>query len=328
LASELNTLKADDAQLESAVRAIDAGVLVQAETTDSAQQAVQSANVAVGAVGSRLSIAERRMGELRSRTSALAVRAYVHPGGDTLLDIMRSHDLGEASRRQALMAHVVSADRDVLEQMRALRQDVSSERANLAQARELAQERTQVARAKLAGLQQVQVDQRRLKSALDQRIQDYVNEVDALSKEDARLSALIRSRQGTDGPVDARVSGSGLIWPASGPITSGFGMRWGRLHAGVDIGAGYGSPVRAAKGGTVILAGYNGGYGNAVIIDHGGGFSTLYAHMSRLMVSDGAVVRQGQQVGAVGSTGHSTGAHLHFETRFGGTPQNPRRFLP
>jgi len=334
LAAELNVLKADDQQLESAVRAIDAGVFVQAKTTDSAQQAVRAANVAVGAAGSRLAVTEQKMDELRSRTSALAVRAYVHPGGDALLEIVRSHDLGEASRKQALMAHVVSADRDVLEQTRALRQDISSDRSNLSEARQLAQERTQAAKAKLVSLQQVQVDQRRLKSALDERIQDYVNEVDALSKEEGRLSALIRSRQATEtdtgggGGGGGAVSGSGLIWPASGPLTSGFGMRWGRLHAGIDIAAGYGAPVRAAKGGTVILAGYNGGYGNAVIIDHGGGFSTLYAHMSRLTTSDGAVVRQGQQVGAVGSTGHSTGAHLHFETRIGGTAQNPRRYLP
>lgn len=329
LAKELNVLKADDQQLESAVRAIDAGVLVQAKTTSSAQQAVQAADVAVGAAGSRLRATEQRMEELRARTSAVAVRAYVHPGGDALLEIVRSRDLGEASRRQALMAHVVSADRDVLEQMRALRQDVSSERANLARAREVAEERTKAAKAKLVSLQQVQVEQRRLKSALDERIQSYVNEVDALSKEEARLSALIRSRQVTDGGGgDARISGSGLSWPASGPITSGFGMRWGRLHAGLDIAAGFGAPVRASKAGTVILSGYNGGYGNTVIIDHGGGFSTLYAHMSRLTVPDGAAVRQGQQVGAVGSTGHSTGAHLHFETRVGGAAQNPRRYLP
>ena len=105
-------------------------------------------------------------------------------------------------------------------------------------------------------------------------------------------------------------------------------MRWGRLHSGVDIAAPNGTSITAAKGGTVIMAGFNGGYGNCVIVDHGGGISTLYAHMSRITTGDGAVVKQGQQIGSVGSTGNSTGAHLHFEVRVGGSAENPARYLP
>ncbi|MDP8993007.1 MAG: M23 family metallopeptidase, partial [Actinomycetota bacterium] len=124
------------------------------------------------------------------------------------------------------------------------------------------------------------------------------------------------------------VSGMGLSWPLRGPVTSPFGSRWGRLHAGIDISGGTGTPIRAAKAGIVIFAGTMSGYGNVVIINHGGGFSTLYAHQSRLGTNDGASVGQGQVIGFVGSTGHSTGPHLHFETRVGGSPQNPMRYLP
>ncbi len=120
----------------------------------------------------------------------------------------------------------------------------------------------------------------------------------------------------------------GLAWPLRGPVTSPYGNRWGRLHSGIDIGGGMGTPIRAAKAGTVIFAGGRSGYGNTVIIDHGGGFTTLYAHQSRLGVGDGASVAQGQVIGFVGSTGHSTGPHLHFETRVNGSPQNPMRYLP
>ena len=120
---------------------------------------------------------------------------------------------------------------------------------------------------------------------------------------------------------------SSLIWPVRGPVTSGFGMRWGRMHQGIDISAGNGTPIHAAKAGTVTFAGTMSGYGNVVVITHSGGLSTLYAHQSRLAVSGGAV-SQGQVIGYVGSTGHSTGPHLHFETRVGGTPQNPMRYLP
>ena len=128
--------------------------------------------------------------------------------------------------------------------------------------------------------------------------------------------------------VSGRVSGAGLIWPVNAPVTSGFGYRWGRLHAGIDQGVGTGTPIRAAKAGTVIFSGSMSGYGNVVIIDHGGGFSTLYAHQSRIASSEGQRVSQGQTIGYVGSTGRSTGPHLHFETRVNGSAQNPRRYLP
>ena len=100
------------------------------------------------------------------------------------------------------------------------------------------------------------------------------------------------------------------------------------MHQGIDISAGSGTPIRAAKSGTVIYAGWMDGYGNIIVIDHGGGFATAYAHQSRLGAVDGQSVSQGQVIGYVGSTGHSTGPHLHFETRVNGTPQDPMRFLP
>ena len=122
--------------------------------------------------------------------------------------------------------------------------------------------------------------------------------------------------------------GTRVAWPVAGTVTSEFGTRWGAMHPGIDISAPIGTPVSAAKGGTVIVAGFNnGGYGNLVVIDHGNGFSTAYAHMSSISTSVGAKVSQGQGIGAVGSTGHSTGPHLHFECRVNGAAQNPRNFL-
>jgi murein DD-endopeptidase MepM/ murein hydrolase activator NlpD len=100
------------------------------------------------------------------------------------------------------------------------------------------------------------------------------------------------------------------------------------MHTGIDIAGPYGAPIRAAKAGTVILAGSDGGYGNATIIDHGGGFSTLYGHQSRIAVSDGQTVSQGQIIGYEGCTGNCTGPHVHFETRVNGSPQNPMSYLP
>ena len=128
--------------------------------------------------------------------------------------------------------------------------------------------------------------------------------------------------------ISAERVASSLDRAATSAVTSGFGYRWGALHAGIDIANGTGTPIRAAKAGTIILAGWNGGYGNCIVIDHGGGFSTLYGHMSRLRASEGQQVGQGDLIGDMGSTGNSTGSHLHFETRVNGSPQDPMKYLP
>ncbi|MEO0520166.1 MAG: peptidoglycan DD-metalloendopeptidase family protein [Cyanobacteria bacterium P01_A01_bin.116] len=130
----------------------------------------------------------------------------------------------------------------------------------------------------------------------------------------------------------ARASGK-MVVPSLGPITSHFGSRfhpvlgYSRFHAGTDFGAAHGSPIRAAETGVVIMSGWYGGYGNTVILDHGGGLTTLYGHASRLHVSEGDTVKKGDTIAAIGTTGLSTGPHLHFEVRKGGEPINPMGFL-
>lgn len=125
------------------------------------------------------------------------------------------------------------------------------------------------------------------------------------------------------------ISGTaGLVVPVSGfTVTSGFGERWGRQHSGLDMALPTGSPVYAAKGGTVTWSGYKNSYGNLVMIDHGDGMETYYAHCSRLDVEEGQLVSAGQQIAAVGSTGNSTGPHLHFEVRIGGVAHDPAQWL-
>lgn len=119
------------------------------------------------------------------------------------------------------------------------------------------------------------------------------------------------------------------VWPLSGgEHSSEFGARWGGFHTGLDIAVPMGTPAVAVAAGTVTYVGWDGGYGNCVIIDHGDGRQTRYAHAAELLVHVGQVVAQGEAVIAVGSTGNSTGSHLHFEVIVGGTPQNPREYLP
>ena len=120
---------------------------------------------------------------------------------------------------------------------------------------------------------------------------------------------------------------SGFIWPVDGVLTSGFGQRWGRLHAGIDVGVGFGTAIRAVALGTVVYSGWLGGYGNLVVVDHGNGLSSAYGHQQRIYAGLGQSVAQGESLGEVGSTGNSTGPHLHFEVRINGLAVDPLGYL-
>jgi murein DD-endopeptidase MepM/ murein hydrolase activator NlpD len=154
---------------------------------------------------------------------------------------------------------------------------------------------------------------------------EFIHEAEGLARQSAALGARIRVSQSSSG--DTTPSASGLIWPVVGPVTSPFGMRWGRMHEGIDIGVGYGTPIHAAAAGTVIYCGWMEGYGNLVVIDHGGGLATAYGHQSSIAVGCGQTVAQGDVIGYVGCTGHCFGPHLHFEVRINGTPVDPLGYL-
>lgn len=201
---------------------------------------------------------------------------------------------------------------------------------------------------KLSQLAALAEQRRRLLAQADAERRQVALEVTELEEisaaEEAELSAMIVERQrqeGTRREADRRArrlagetvpveTGPGLFsWPVSGSITSPFGIRHDpvtgatRQHNGIDIAAEMGTTITAAADGTVIYAGWEGGYGNAIVIDHDGAVSTLYGHCSQIFVSNGQEVRRGQAIGAVGSTGHSTGPHLHFEVRVNGEAVDP-----
>lgn len=151
-----------------------------------------------------------------------------------------------------------------------------------------------------------------------------------LSRTSSEISAYIKSLESGE-PAEAPTSP--FKWPTSGPITSGYGMRFHpilkvyKMHTGVDIGASYGQSILSAQDGTVIFAGWQGGYGRTIIVDHGGGISTLYAHTSAVNFNVGQKVKKGDIIALVGSTGYSTGPHLHFEIRQAGEPKNPMNWF-
>jgi murein DD-endopeptidase MepM/ murein hydrolase activator NlpD len=149
-----------------------------------------------------------------------------------------------------------------------------------------------------------------------------------LEADSARLTDVLSrlSSNSREGGSAGSVSRGGFMRPVPGRVTSPFGRRWGRMHTGVDLDGRTGDPIRAAKAGTILGIPCGSGYGNCTIIDHGGGVTTLYAHMSRKALSGGHV-NQGQVIGYIGCTGHCTGSHLHFEVRINGVPRNPMGFI-
>ncbi len=147
----------------------------------------------------------------------------------------------------------------------------------------------------------------------------------AAQRQAAQAAAAAGGNSGT--PPPAASSAAGLVWPLQGIVTSPFGPRWGGFHPGIDISDPTGTPIHSAGSGTVLFSGWYGGYGNFVLIDNGGGIVTGYAHQSQIAVSQGEAVRQGQVIGYVGSTGDSTGPHLHFEVRVNGTAENPTSYV-
>ena len=356
LASQLDTLRASDRELDAAVAALDSQVAAQTAETKAAESAVAGAAVAIAAAEDRLAATEARLRRLDEDMAERAVNAYMRPGEGVVAEVLRSRTLGEASRRRALLQHVAGNGRDLADQLRAAREDEATRREALKQARAIAAERRRKASGRLRALTETRAQQVRVRAALESRIGEFIAEADQVAALEATLSETIRREEAAAAaraallraarpPAPARpvptppaagrrnsmppppLLSAGLIWPVNGRVTSGFGVRWGRMHQGIDISASTGTPIRAAKAGVVITAGTMGGYGNVVIVSHGGGFSTLYAHQSRLGCEQGQEVAQGEIIGYVGSTGHSTGPHLHFETRVNGAAQNPMRYL-
>jgi murein DD-endopeptidase MepM/ murein hydrolase activator NlpD len=218
-------------------------------------------------------------------------------------------------------------------EMRVAKQQTAATKADVAEATAVLAKKTEeerAARAALLARQAALAAARDSKESLltDVKQQRHADEEDleTMQAASAAIAAQLAGSGASSGGGGEAPSSSGFIWPVSGPVTSGFGWRWGRMHEGIDIGAACGTPIRAAASGTIVYAGWMDGYGNIIIIDHGGGMGTAYGHQSAIYVGGGSV-SQGQTIGAVGSTGHSTGCHLHFEVRVNGTPVNPLSYL-
>jgi murein DD-endopeptidase MepM/ murein hydrolase activator NlpD len=246
------------------------------------------------------------------------------------------HYLGSIAQQDRQIAHSVRLARDAVhaarEKTKKVRAVVSSETKVVAIRTEQQRQVRDQLIASTHRLSHARSTKREALASTRQQEQDLAAEANALAAADARIRARLaaaqqRSSATSASTPDTTPSASGLVWPVSGPVVSPFGMRWGQLHAGIDIAVPSGTPIHAAGAGTVVIAGWEGGYGNYTCIDHGGGLATCYAHQESIAVGVGSHVAQGQVIGYSDCTGHCFGPHVHFEVRINGTPVDPLGYL-
>ena len=283
----------------------------------------------------------RARSELKAGRAALAdrlVELYKADQPDTLTVVLEADGFADLLERTEFLERISDQDREIVARVKVLKARAEKSETLLAR---LEDRKQTAAETILRRRDDIASTRDRLASAQGQlrtqrngrrTILASVRHSRRAAQEDLaameRAQGRIRSAlAGGPAPGPVRRGSGRLIWPVNGTLTSPFGARWGRLHAGMDIAAPLGTPLRAADSGTVRLAGPTGGYGNYTCIQHTGSLSTCYAHQSRIGVSVGQGVRQGQVIGAVGSTGNSTGPHVHFETRSNGSPVNPMGYL-
>lgn len=272
-------------------------------------------------------------------------RAMYKQGPASVIEfILGSESFSDFAGRLQVVSHLFRADKRNLDLISTAKDKVTEERDHISELRQQAAQQAdalQSNRDKVAATRNA-VDSRKRAlnselsslggalSATERDKQKYLAEQKQLERESAQIKAFLKGKNGGT----AAVGPGGMIWPVSGPVTSGYGYRthpiYGtkRFHAGIDIAASTGTGIKSAADGVVIFAGSKGAYGNAIIVDHGGGLATLYAHLSGFVAGNGAKVSRGTVIGRAGCTGACTGPHLHFEVRLNGEPQNPMKWLP
>ena len=259
---------------------------------------------------------------------------YMHGQLSYLEVITGAKSFSDFANRLELLKRIIHSDFKLIQEIQKQKALIEAKKDELQQKKnkldalaEEAQKAEDQIRAKKEEQQEIMNEARRQKDAAAAMEADLIAESNNVRR-------LIQARSGSLQGEGSIVQGSGtFIWPCNGPITSPFGYRTHPIfgttiyHAGMDIGVDYGTPIHAADGGTVILAGWCGGYGNAVIIDHGNGLQTLYGHNTSVAVSEGQAVSQGEVIAYAGSTGYSTGPHCHFEVRENGEAVDPMGYL-
>jgi murein DD-endopeptidase MepM/ murein hydrolase activator NlpD len=340
LDDEAETLQGRLNEVNAQIEKLDASIAVVQSDLELAQQRYTSLTEEL------LDIQEDLVASTDSLTER-AIESYKAGPGAYVEGILSSDSFAELSDRYEYYETTVEIDSDLVGEIERLNSETDARRE------QVAEEKERIAEAKLqlekdrADRVAVQVERQQMldqQNALIAQKEDVLRgelakkskleKLDSQLKQDSQdIQALLSRSSGGGGGGSPTYTGGQFVWPANGPMTSPYGYRThpifgdARLHTGIDIGAPYGSSVFAASGGRVVFAGSMSGYGNAIVVDHGGGVGTTYNHLSGFSVGQGSSVSRGQTIGSVGCTGYCTGPHLHFEVRIGGSPVDPMPYL-
>lgn len=337
--------------VQGRVRELQSGVAAQQARLDVLEGELASARRRLRELDETIRVQTARLQKLRREHATAVGRLeqrvrdiYVSDDPDILSFVLGTSSFSDLLDNLELLSRIGEQDERIVQEVTAARDGVADARRRTRAARVEAAA-TESAVAARASEQQVVVARlvesrdrlvaaesakRTTLASISENREHVLDEIEGLEAQSASLAATIRAAQdqASASQVAPPVGGNGLLsWPVSGPVTSGFGPRWGRMHEGIDIAVPEGTAVRAAAAGTVIYAGWLGGYGNLVVVDHGNGLSTAYAHNSGYASSVGQAVGAGDTIALSGNTGNSSGPHVHFEVRVNGSAVDPLGYL-
>lgn len=325
--AQLDRAAADRAAAASALDVVDQRLAEVEEAVNEAAAAVRRQRIEVELAGERLQELREEADQLEQRLADMARSLFVNGGANDIELVLAAGDVQAAIDRTAFLDVVSETDRAALESARAARTALAAQRERFDDETERLLRMEAEQEALLASVEELRATRAQTLATAEREVDDLEATKDDLDGEEERIAELIANAATT--PVAASPpSAEGFIWPVCTSVTSSFGYRWGRQHRGIDLAGNTGDPIGAAKAGTVISAGRQGGYGNLVLVDHHDGIVTAYAHMSEILAFAGQSVERGERLGSIGNTGNSTGPHLHFETRVNGAAVNPTGYLP
>jgi peptidase, M23 family len=306
------------------------------------------------AVENDITLNERQLAEAQKRLEGREavfykrVRDIYINGRLSYLDVViGSKDFSDFANRLEVLKRIIDSDINLISEIKKERAQIEAHKKKLEEDRAKLVDLEKAALAKQAEIEQKKAERNVVLQKAQNDRAVAMQAIEELNASSAQISAMLKERQAARAAAAAAaaqsagqgssytwVQGTGQLgWPVSGEITSPYGYRvhpiWGTTiyHSGIDIGVDEGTPVHAADSGVIVWSGWMGGYGYAVVIDHGNGLSTLYGHNSELAVDEGQSVSKGQVVAYAGSTGNSTGPHVHFEVRENGDPVDPMGYL-
>jgi len=338
---KIEEVKKQESAYLSEVKDVEVVLLESLSQLDSLNDSLSAAKSDMDKTTIELVLKEQELKEIEEELDAKAATLnsriaimYKNGNGNILQILLKAEDFLELVSRIKLMNILAQRDADILNEIKDKRAANLNIKKGIIDLREKQKERKTEIEKLVAQAEKKQGEIEGIydeKNSLLAKTRANKNSLIAMEKDleikEAEITRILESYKYGNAP------GGKFMWPVAGRLKSGFGYRmhpifgYRRFHSGIDIIAPSGTIIKSADGGEIIHAGYDGGYGYSIMVYHGGGFATWYAHLSRILVSVGQRVERGQVIGLVGSTGWSTGPHLHFEVRINGAAQNPVQYL-